>query len=45
MAIYSKRAIAKGEELSYDYMFERVDDGQRKIPCHCGARTCTGTMN
>jgi hypothetical protein len=42
--IYSRRDIRKGEELTYDYMFNLEDDS-KKIPCHCGARHCRGWMN
>lgn len=38
----TKRDILLGEELCYDYKFAIEDD---KIPCHCGARLCRGTMN
>eukprot|EP00960_Hanusia_phi_P027687 746962-Hanusia_phi.AAC.3 len=31
-----------GEELTYDYKLPFED---KKIPCHCGAPTCRGTMN
>ena len=42
IALYAKRDIATGEELAYDYKFELEDD---KIPCHCGAVTCRGSLN
>jgi SET domain-containing protein len=34
VVIYSKRPIAAGEELTYDYKFPIED---KKIPCFCGA--------
>lgn len=34
VVIYSKRPIAAGEELTYDYKFPLED---KKIPCFCGA--------
>lgn len=40
--IYAKRGIAVGEELCYDYKFPIED---QKIPCHCGATNCRGSMN
>ena len=40
--IYSKRDIAVGEELAYDYKFPIEPD---KIPCFCGSINCRGTMN
>jgi len=39
---FSRRRIRAGEELTVDYRFHR--DGPR-VPCHCGARTCRGTIN
>jgi SET domain-containing protein len=42
------RPIEKGEELAYDYKYERVggdDHGdEKKYPCRCGAATCRGTI-
>ena len=40
--IYSKRDIAAGEFLSYDYRFD-TKQGDRFV-CHCGAAKCRGTM-
>jgi SET domain-containing protein len=34
VVIYSKRRIAPGEELTYDYKFSLEEV---KIPCFCGA--------
>lgn len=34
--------IEVGEELCYDYKFPIEEE---KIPCHCGAENCRGTMN
>jgi len=42
--IITKRKIAQGEELSYDYKFDFEDD-QHKIPCLCGAANCRKWMN
>ena len=42
IVLYTKRDVAAGEELSYDYKFELEDE---KIPCHCGAATCRGSLN
>ena len=46
--IYAKRAIAAGEELTYDYKLT-VDPPITKsdikgYACRCGARRCRGTM-
>ena len=42
IVIYSKRPIASGTEITYDYKFPLEDE---KILCHCGAATCRGTLN
>ncbi len=46
--IESKRAIRKGEELTYDYgitLEERQTPELKKIwACRCGAPRCTGTL-
>lgn len=46
--IDARRPIQKGEELAYDYKYERMggDDeaDEKKYPCHCGARRCRGTI-
>jgi len=38
----SRRRIRRGEELTLDYAFRA--DGP-KVPCHCGAAACRGTIN
>ena len=38
----SKRRIAAGEELLVDYKFSKIAP---KVPCHCGAAKCRGTIN
>jgi uncharacterized protein len=46
--IEALEAIAQGEELTYDYNLTR--DGtegpqaEQQYACHCGAKTCRGTM-
>lgn len=42
IVIYSKRDIAPGEEITYDYKFPLEDE---KIPCLCGAAKCRGFLN
>lgn len=42
IVIYARKAIVKGEELTYDYKFPLEDV---KIPCRCGAKNCRGTLN
>ena len=39
---FSKRRIARGEELTVDYKYEAA---LPPIPCHCGAVKCRGVMN
>jgi SET domain-containing protein len=42
------RTIQPGEELVYDYQYERADDAdasdEARYPCHCGAPNCRGTI-
>jgi len=47
--IEAKRAIEKGEELSYDYWYTTDRsytnaDLRRIYPCRCGAERCRGTL-
>lgn len=46
--IYARRRIVKGEELFYDYGYERdgseTAEDERRYACCCGARTCRGTI-
>ncbi|KAL4423406.1 hypothetical protein ABPG77_009984 [Micractinium sp. CCAP 211/92] len=44
IGIFAKRDIAAAEELTYHYLVEEEPDGE-PMPCHCGARACTGRMN
>ena len=39
---FSERRIHAGEELLVDYMFSKSDE---RVPCHCGAKNCCGTIN
>jgi SET domain-containing protein len=41
--------IPPGEEITYDYAYEREEDDDdevaaRRYPCRCGARACRGTI-
>jgi SET domain-containing protein len=39
--LYSRRKIRAGEELTWNYNYPiKV----KRIPCHCGARGCRGTL-
>jgi SET domain-containing protein len=42
------RAVQPGEELAYDYAYtlpeRHTPAAKRRFPCHCGARTCRGTI-
>lgn len=46
--IVARRAIAPGEELTYDYQLERPGRAKaewaRRYACRCGAKRCRGTM-
>ena len=42
IVIYSRRDIEINEEITYDYKFPLEDN---KIPCHCGATGCRGSLN
>jgi SET domain-containing protein len=46
--IEALRDIPVGEELVYDYQYERMDDhtaeDERFYACQCGAPTCRGTI-
>jgi len=45
IAIYAKKHIMPGEELSYDYKFQPEFDETKRIPCNCGTTDCRGFMN
>ena len=46
--IETLRAIRPGEELAYDYAYvlpeRHTPAAKRRYPCHCGARSCRGTI-
>jgi SET domain-containing protein len=46
--IEALKTIEPGEELTYDYLIQREDDDPPNVEqiyaCHCGARSCRGTM-
>lgn len=44
IVIFAKRHIARGEELTYDYLFE-FEEGDDRQPCKCGAANCRRWMN
>ncbi|KAE9974189.1 hypothetical protein EG328_003975 [Venturia inaequalis] len=45
IVIYAMRDIAKNEELTYDYKFERELGSTDRIPCLCGSVGCKGFLN
>lgn len=44
IVFYTKRAIRRGEELTYDYQFA-YEDEDSKVACFCGAPTCRKSLN
>ena len=40
IGIFTKRQVKMGEELTFDYQFERY--GSKAQICHCGTSVCTG---
>jgi hypothetical protein len=42
--IHALRDIPTGEELCYDYCFDKETDPAKRLPCRCGAAKCTGWM-
>jgi SET domain-containing protein len=42
MGIFSKRAIVRGEEITFDYNVDRY--GAQLQPCYCGEPNCLGYM-
>ncbi|KAI1723082.1 SET domain-containing protein [Ditylenchus destructor] len=43
--VYSKSTIEKGEELTYDYKFDRELDSDERIPCMCSIKGCRKFLN
>jgi SET domain-containing protein len=42
MGLFTLRSIAAGEELTFDYKFERY--GEKAQPCYCGESVCQGVI-
>ena len=45
IVLYTKRAVGVGEEITYDYKFDRDENEEVRITCHCGAKKCSGFLN
>ncbi|KEQ70793.1 hypothetical protein M436DRAFT_52965 [Aureobasidium namibiae CBS 147.97] len=45
IVIYALKDIAKNDELTYDYKFEREYGSDDRIPCLCGSVGCKGFLN
>lgn len=43
--LIAKRDVSAGEELTYDYKFDRDESEDRKVLCLCKAPNCRGYMN
>lgn len=44
LVFITKADVPAGQELTYDYRFER-EEGLNRIPCQCGAPTCKRYIN
>ncbi|KCV73173.1 hypothetical protein H696_00716 [Fonticula alba] len=42
---HAKRAIAVGQEITFDYQFPLEDELEERVPCLCGSPNCRGTLN
>ncbi|KAJ2479802.1 hypothetical protein IWW56_002863 [Coemansia sp. RSA 2131] len=43
MGIFTERPIKRGEEITFDYKFERMADSEPQ-PCYCGSPECKGII-
>ncbi|XP_013465810.2 uncharacterized protein [Medicago truncatula] len=44
VVFFAERDILPGEEITYDYNFNREDD-EKKIPCYCNSKNCRRSLN
>merc|ERR1719375_2899232 len=44
IGFFSLRDIEQGEELTFDYNFERFTQSDKPMRCHCGAPNCKGVL-
>ena len=44
LGLWSKRRIAQGEEVHYNYSVKWHGDPEVAQRCHCGAHNCTGYL-
>lgn len=45
IAMYAKKDIKKGDEITYDYKFPLESDLSKRILCLCSAKTCRKYLN
>lgn len=44
VVFFAERDILPGEEITYDYNFNREDE-EKKIPCYCNSKNCRRSLN
>ena len=44
IGFFALRDVEKGEELTFDYNFERFTQNDKPMRCHCGAQNCKGVL-